>query len=269
MRIMALNQMPEDTKDPDYHQRVQQTLHSYASPGTAIDLCYPDDHPGAAVNRVMSDQHVHTELHYLVSIPALVRKIVWAQEQGYDAVVQTNAFDPGVEAARLAVAIPVIGLCRSSVTLASTLAERIAITVPFEGYVHHTRRILRTYGLERFVTDVRSLDLPGIPRGAEVGERRAGLRAGAITLMRSLIEETRAECIVPLGAAIVPYIVSPTELQQELGVPVLNTTAIGIRLAETCVALGISHSPRTYLPANLAAGDFDQLAYARVTGDRR
>jgi hypothetical protein len=43
---MALNQMPEDTRDPDYHPRIESKLRAYASPGTEVELCYPDDYPG-------------------------------------------------------------------------------------------------------------------------------------------------------------------------------------------------------------------------------
>lgn len=261
MRIMALNQMPRRTRDDDYHSRVEGLLRSYVTAGTEVALCYPDDYPGAAISGIQGAQHVHTELHYAVSTPALVRKIVWAEENGYDAVVQTNAFDPGVEAARLAVRIPVIGLCRASVHVAATLSDRIAITVPFDGYALHVRRLLRTYGLEGFVTDVRSLRLPGIPRGEEVDRLKPQLLREAAALMRALVGETGAECVVPLGAAIVPYIVDPAELEREVGVPVLNTTRIGLRLAETCVQLGMSHSAATYPSAKLRLEDFSALAY--------
>lgn len=266
MRIMALNHMPRDTKDADYHQRVHRVLSGCASPGTDVELCYPDDYPGGYVNTAMTEQGVHTELHYLISVPGLVRKIVWAEEQGFDAVVQHNAFDVGVEAARLAVRIPVIGLCRTTMLVAASIAERIAVTVPFDGYVLHTWRLLRSYGLQGFVTDVRSLGLPHIPRSAEVDAGRDQIRDQAIDLMRALIAETGAECIVPLGAAIVPYIVSPAELEREVGVPVLNTTAIGIRFAETCVHLGIVHSDRTYPSARLSSEVFSKLAYSGPGG---
>lgn len=261
MRIMALNQMPRNTKDPDYHVRIERLLRGHASPGTEVDLSYPDDYPGAGVSAAMSAQDVHTELHYVISLPSLIRKIVSAEEQGYNAVVQTNAFDPGVEPARLAVRIPVIGLCRTAVMVAESIAERIAITVPFDGYVSRTWHLLQSYGLERRVTDVRSLQLSGIPRGAEVDAQRAELRAQAVDLMRSLVKDTRAQCIVPLGAAIVPYIVSPADLEQAVGVPVMNTTAIGIRFAELCVSLGITHSAQTYPTARLTTAHFDALAY--------
>jgi hypothetical protein len=50
-------------------------------------------------------------------------------------------------------------------------------------------------------------------------------------------------------------------LQREVGVPVLNTKSISIRFAETCVNLGLSHSPRTYPTAELRYEDFSALAY--------
>ena len=43
-----------------------------------------------------------------MAAPALIRKIFWAQQNGYDAVIQSNTFDPGVEGGRLAVGIPII-----------------------------------------------------------------------------------------------------------------------------------------------------------------
>ncbi len=49
---------------------------------------------------------------------------------------------------------------------------------------------------------------------------------------------------------------SPADLEREVGIPVLNTKSIGIRFAEMCVALGMSHSPITYPTAKLSYEDF-------------
>ena len=86
----------------------------------------------------------------------------------------------------------------------------------------------------------------------------------AAEVMGALVRETKAECIIPLGGAIIPYIVSPTDLEREVGVPVLNTKAIGIRFAEMCVQFGMSHSARTYPRAKLQDADFSTPAYAEV-----
>jgi DNA-binding transcriptional ArsR family regulator len=74
--------------------------------------------------------------------------------------------------------------------------------------------------------------------------------------MRGLVAETRAEIIIPLGGAIIPYVVDPKDLAAAVGVQVLNTKAIGIRFAEMCVALKMTQSALTYPRAKLSYGDF-------------
>jgi allantoin racemase len=256
MRIMALSQTSEGARDPARHEHTEALLRSYAATGTVVDFCYPDLHVGDTVAAKMGAQNARTELHYLVSTPALVQKIVWAEEAGYDAVVVANAFDPGVEAGRFAVRIPVIGQCRTSLLLAAGIAERIGITVPYDGYALHVQRLLRAYRLEPFVVDIRSLALKGAGRTQEVVASHQDVLGEVTGMMRSIIAETGADCIVPLGAAVIPYVVSPRDLQAELGIPVLNPTQIAIRHAEMCVQLGVSHSPGAYAAGQFTSADF-------------
>ena len=61
---------------------------------------------------------------------------------------------------------------------------------------------------------------------------------------------------MPLGGAIIPYVVDPKDLAAAVGVQVLNTKAIGIRFAETCVALKMTQSAVTYPRAKLQYDDF-------------
>jgi allantoin racemase len=267
MRIMVLHQAPQQPGDVEPHRKVEAMLRGYASPGTEVDYLCPDDHEGAglpaAIAQLPDAQRVNGQLPYVMSTPALVRKIVWAEQNGYDAVVVRNAFDPGVEAARLAVRIPVIGICRVTMHMAVTLADRIGVTVPFDGYVTWTRRLMDAYHVGRFVTDVRSLALPSI-HGVDRSTLHDAAFDHCIRVMRGLVEETGAECLVPLGAAVVPSIVTPEELEAELGVPVLNTNAIGIRFAEMCVELGMTHSARTYPNVNLPYDAFMSPALAAI-----
>ena len=69
------------------------------------------------------------------------------------------------------------------------------------------------------------------------------------------MDDTRAEIIVPLGGALIPYVVDPSDLARATGVQVLNTKAIGIRFAETCVALGMTQSGLTYPRSKLKYED--------------
>ena len=79
-----------------------------------------------------------------------------AERAGYDAVVPLGMLDIGVDGGRSAVDIPVIGLLRTSMHAALTLADKVGITVPLAPHVPYTWRILRSHGLDRFVSDIRS-----------------------------------------------------------------------------------------------------------------
>jgi len=134
------------------------------------------------------------------------------------------------------------------------LADRVGITVPLATHVPYTWRILRTLGLDRFVSDIRPIGI----YGADISQRGQEIYDTTVRVMRSLIAETRAEIVLPLGGAIIPYVVDPNDLAKAVGVQVLNTKAIGIRFAELCVALRITQSALTYPRAKLTYDDFVQ-----------
>ena len=160
MRIMFLNQAPKKSSHYDA-AAIEAQLNSYASPGTKVEIAFPDDYEGAQLFDSIGSQSMLNGLHHMMEVPSIVRKIFWAAQNGYDAVISSNTFDPGVDGGRLAVNIPVIGLLRTSMHAACTLADRVGITVPLAPHVPYTWRILRTYGLDRFVSDIRPIGVYG------------------------------------------------------------------------------------------------------------
>jgi Asp/Glu/hydantoin racemase len=251
MRICFLNQAPQ--RSAGYEpKKIEALLNSYASPGTRVEIVFPDDYEGAQLYETIGAQTILNGLHHMMETPAIVRKIFWAAQNGYDAVISSNTFDPGVDGGRLAVDIPVIGLLRTSMHAALTLADRVGITVPLAGHVPYTWRILRSYGLEKFVSDIRPLGI----YGRDIAQRKNEIFDMTTKLIRGLIEETRAEIILPLGGALIPYVVDPNDLARATGAQVLNTKAIGIRFAEMCVRFGMTQSALTYPRAKLTYEDF-------------
>jgi Asp/Glu/hydantoin racemase len=251
MRICFLNQAPEQSKAYDT-AKIEALLNSYASAGTKVEIVFPDNYEGSRLYDTIGKQSVLNGLHHMMETPAIVRKIFWASQNGYDAVIQSNTFDPGVDGGRLAVGIPVIGLLRTSMHAALTLADRVGVIVPLPGHVPYTWRILRSYGLDRFVSDIRPLGI----YGKDIADRKGEILDMACNLIRGLIKETRAEIILPLGGALIPYVVDPADLAKATGAQVLNTKAIAIRFAETCVRFGMTQSELTYPRAKLSADDF-------------
>jgi Asp/Glu/hydantoin racemase len=257
MRIMFLNQAPKKSSHYDT-AAIGAQLNSYASPGTKVEIVFPDDYEGAQLFDSIGAQSMLNGLHHMMEVPSIVKKIFWAEQNGYDAVISSNTFDPGVDGGRLAVNIPVIGLLRTSMHAACVLADRIGITVPLAPHVPYTWRILRTYGLDRFVSDIRPIGV----YGKDVDQRRNEIFDITEKLIRGLVDETRAEIILPLGGALIPYVVDPADLAKATGVQVLNTKAIGIRFAEMCVNFGMTQSAITYPRATLSADDFEKPAQA-------
>ena len=249
IRILFLNQAPNK---PAYDvATIEAQLNSYASAGTKVEIGFPDDYEGSQLFDTIGKQSALNGLHHMMEAPSIIRKIFWAAHNGYDAVISSNTFDPGVDGGRLAVDIPVIGLLRTSMHAALTLADKVGITVPLAPHVPYTWRILRTYGLDRFVSDIKPIGI----YGKDIKERKKEIFGITEKLIRSLVEGG-AEIVLPLGGALIPYVVDPDDLAKATGVQVLNTKAIGIRFAEMCVTFGMTQSAITYPRPKLDYSDF-------------
>jgi len=256
MRILFVDQQPRTEKSVQPYDiaKIEALLNSYGSPGTEIEIGFPDDYAGSQLMNTIGGQSKLNGLHHMMETPSIVRKIFWAAENGYDAVISSNTFDPGVDGGRLAVNIPVIGLHRAAMHAALTLADRVGITVPLAPHVPYTWRLMRTIGLDRFISDIRPIGI----YGADISQRGTEIFDTTVKVMRGLLDETRAEILLPLGGAIIPYVVDPKDLAKAVGAQVLNTKAIGIRFAEMCVACGMTQSAITYPKARLSYQDFVQ-----------
>jgi allantoin racemase len=184
----------------------------------------------------------HLEYHYYETLvlPDLLHTLVEAERQGYDAAVIGCFYDLGLQegrevTSRLVVTAP----CESSLHLAATLGHRFSIIVGRRKWIPQMHDTVRRYGLESRLASFRAIDL-WVPQyhedGAETARRfrEAGRRA---------IEEDGAEVIVFGCTASAGFY---ARLQEELGVPVIDSALAAIKYAEHLVEVrdrfGWSHS---------------------------
>ena len=256
---MFLSHLPDNPKAKERYAKIQAQLDGYASAGTQVELCFPDDYPGAKLSSSLGARNEVPGIYHVLQTPAIIRKIVWAENNGYDAVVQSNAFNPGVEAARQTVRIPVIGVFRTALHVASVL-----LRTRWRWWHCSSRRARRIsmadclllQHVQGFVKDIAAIGLYD-----ETAEKRIdAIFARATEVMRATIKTSGAGCIIPLGGAVIPTLVYSMDLEREVGVPVRNTKAIGIRFAEMCVQLGITQSALNYPLAQLRYEDFTAFA---------
>jgi allantoin racemase len=242
MRIMILNHQSKREGSPEYEARVAALLASYASPGTSIELHYPEDLGGSEVTSHLRKSQALAGLHHALETPALVKKTIEAERLGFDAVVQSNTFDPGVEVARCAVRIPVVGVLRASCHFAATLCDRFGLIAPLDSHGIYARRIIENYRMDRFVSGIKAINTYKV---GDLSSYHDLLVERILAVGKELIAEG-AQALIPLGGRLVPYVVSPLELEAELKVPVINTKLVGIRYAEILVNGKTSHSLKSY-----------------------
>jgi Asp/Glu/hydantoin racemase len=241
MRIMFLNHSFV-RHSPELEAHIRKLLASYASPGTTFELAYPEDLGGGGVLSLLEERKALSGLHHILETPALVKKAIEAERQGFDAIMQSNTFDPGVEASRLAVRIPVIGLLRASLHFTASICDRFGIIVPLETHMPHTMRLVQTYGMSAFVCGFKTV---GLYDTGDLSGYHDIVVERTVTVGRELVQQG-AQAIIPLGGKIYPYVVTPEELEPEIGVPVVNTKAVGVSYAELMVRAKISHSVKAY-----------------------
>ena len=241
MRIMFLNHSFKH-HSTELEAHIRELLKSYASPGTTFELAYPEDLGGGEVLTLLEERKALSGLHHILETPALVKKAVEAERLGFDAVMQSNTFDPGVEASRLAVRIPVIGLLRASLHFAASICDRLGLIVPLETHMPHTMRLVQTYGMTPFVCGIKTV---GLYDAGDLSGYHDIVLERTVAIGRELVQQG-AQAIIPLGGKIYPYVVTPEELEPQIGVPIVNTKAVGVSYAELMVRSKISHSQKAY-----------------------
>jgi len=138
--------------------------------------------------------------------PLILAKACWAEASGYDAIVVNCMVDPGVPELRRTVSIPVIGAGRAAVAVASVLADRPLSIFPGRIRVNALAED-EAYTLKELMS---------------IGRRHVATRgADALTLGCSYLG----------GAAM--------RLQDEVGVPVIPTIEVALKIAELIACTGI------------------------------
>ncbi len=242
MKIMFLAYTPRRNPGGRSDEETLRQLNSYASPGTEILLAEPEDLGGGAVDKRLSAETAINGLHHMLRVPAIIKKIIEAERSGFDAVIQSNTYDPGVEQARLAVRIPVVGVLRATCHVAACVAHRIGIIILVESMIPYTRSILREYGLAPLIIGIKAVNMY---ETGDLSEVREPIKRKVIELAKELKAEG-AEVVIPLGGRVFPGAISCEEIEAAAGIPILNTKAIGIQFTEMLVRNHMSHSPIAY-----------------------
>lgn len=161
-----------------------------------------------------------------------------AEEEGYDAVLMDTVSDSGLYALRSRLSIPVLGPGLVSYAVATMLGKRFSIVTMWDKWRHLYEKNLDLYHLWEKCASIRSVDIPPDVEALFTGKEEemfAKLTAEA----QAAIEEDGADVIL-LGSTTMHQ--AGEYMGAHLPAPVVNPGPVAIKMAETFVQLGLSHS---------------------------
>ena len=215
-----------------------EALQAMLSPGVSLETRTSQDGPAS----------IESMWEEYLSVPPLMEMAVELEREGFDALIPGCFGDPGLDGIRELVSIPVVGVGASGMFTAATLGHKFGIIAPLDADIPAMENLANHNGLLGKLASVRGLNIPVLELNAD---RDATFRT-AVTVGREMIDRDRADVLVT-GCGTLSF--RAAELQEALGVPVVNPLRSALRLAELLVSSGLSHSKRTYpVPRKIAEG---------------
>ncbi|MFW6142183.1 MAG: aspartate/glutamate racemase family protein, partial [Candidatus Saliniplasma sp.] len=170
----------------------------------------------------------HLEYHFyedLVLVP-LLKKIKESDEEGIDAAIIGCFYDLGLETAReISEDMVIVGPAESSMNIASTYGHKFSIIVGRKKWIPQMENNVVKYGYKDCLASFRSLGLGVLDFHEDTDKTSQIIKEEA----KKAVEEDNAEVII-LGCT--RQFGFYKELQDEIGVPVIDTILAPFKYAE-------------------------------------
>jgi allantoin racemase len=167
--------------------------------------------------------------------PPTLELVRVANQEGYDAIIIACFSDPALDAAKEISDIPVIGIEEATLHVAAMLGHKFSITTVFATRVPTRDLHVRAHGLESRYASSLVMDMPVL----EMDANPEAAKARILELSRQAVEEQGTEVVILGCAGLAGY---AADVERELGVIVLDPTAVAFKMAEALTELGLQHS---------------------------
>jgi len=226
VKILWINPIGTDLFDVP----IGEFIGNATAPGTEIDVVSLPRGP------------MHLEYHYYEALVLAdtLHEVRRAEVEGYDAAVIGCFYDPGLmEAREITDRLVVTAPAESAMHIATTLGHTFSVIVGRKKWIPKMHENVVKYGFSTRLASFKSVELGVYDFQRDKQETARRLRQAA----KEAVEVDRAEVII-LGCT--GEFGFHEELQQELGVPVIDAVLAPLKYAEFLVELrdrfGWSHS---------------------------
>jgi allantoin racemase len=226
MRIKFIIPFPFDAQG--IANRAAQIPHGLLSNDTVVE-CVPVRNSGTTIDCLYEA---------LIFDMYIVEAGLRAQEEGYDAVIMDTVSDSGLYALRSRLDIPVIGPGQVAYAVAMILGKRFSIITMWDKWRHLYEKTLDTYHLWEKCASIRAINVPPDVEALLAGKEEE-VFAKLVEEGRRAVEQDGADVLM-LGSTTMHE--AAEYMNRHLPVPVINPGPVAIKLAESLVQLGLSHS---------------------------
>ncbi len=176
--------------------------------------------------------------------PHILDKVRIAEQNGFSAVVIDCFGDPGLDAARELVRIPVVGVAQSACHLAAQLAPRFSIinTVPEFAHIDHS--LVVKYGLSQHLASVITINIPVLSLEADASRTVTML----VRAVKKAAENDGAQAVV-LGCTGMSSLMGALQKrvkEERLELPIIEPVRAAIYNAVAWILAGHSQSKQAY-----------------------
>jgi allantoin racemase len=169
----------------EFTEQISNSVERFRSNKVSIDLEHIDK----------GTSYIESRIDLAINAPHVIKKIVKAEKEGYDGIFVTDMDMCGVEAARQAVKIPVIGGFRPSFFTAMFLGQRVSI-LTVEDVADLQDEHVRAFGTTENLASI-------LPLKSSVNELKDPTPEGKEKILMALfdlgsqaIEQDQADCLM-------------------------------------------------------------------------
>ena len=233
MRILYQLTSPMDkTVGPQEIVRRQAILQELAASGTAVTV-EPTEKGPAAIESARDAGLV---------VPELIRLAPLAQQRGFDALIIGCYSDPGIDALRELLTIPVVGPGAASLYLAAQLGTRIGVLTPSGRGFGRLAARLRALGIAPLLASSRAVGFSVM----ELARQAPGALDKAAAAARLAVAEDGADVLV-LGCMSMAFLPGVCEaLGERVGVPAVNPVSAALKTAQALLSMRVAHSKQAW-----------------------
>ena len=216
-----------------FNEEILKETAQFKAPDTEIDV----------VNLDLGPASIESHYDEVLAAYHIAEKVREAEKEGVNGVFVDCFGDPGVDAARELVRIPVVGGFQPAALTASLIAGTWSVVTVLKSVLPMIQDLSRKLGVDRNIASIRDIDTPVL----ELSDKKV-LEQRLLKHSEAAVKEDGAEAIV-LGCTGMLGLAQNLEKQLvEIGlpVPVVDPTASAIGYLELLYRGGVTQSLFTY-----------------------